>query len=141
MSVYDQNSSKIFARHRPEFANQTVLLVGLGSKHTRDLESMLLPKDCDLCFSGIHALKRVVLMQISPCMIVSPLVGEDFDAHEIAALLEDIRYAGQYRAITPKIPKADLVLSELKEVAPGIDIDILELADTSFHGSTGHLKP
>lgn len=119
-------------RHRRRDVRDTILLVGLDPEYTRDLSAILLPEHCDLCFAGIGALQMVVLQQIAPSMIISPLVGDGFDALEIAKFLSDAHYRGHYRIISPKLPRSSVVLSELSLATPHLKIKLLELPDTYF---------
>lgn len=100
---------------------------------------MRLPPDSNLCFAGMNALQNMVLRQISASVIVSPLATSDFDAYEVASLLQDIEFSGTYRVLSPKIPKRSLVLDELQDAAPDVDIDVLELSETSSLAAKGPL--
>ncbi len=75
-------------------------------------------------FCTQHDLTPDLLRNLCPEMILSPLVGDTFDALDIAAILRRLGYKGRYRAITPFIPSAAIVVAEFATIAPAIDFDL-----------------
>lgn len=57
--------------------------------------------------------------------VVSPLVGEDFDAIDIATDLARADYRGNLVVVTPVLPKPSIVLRELREACPDVNIELV----------------
>lgn len=78
-------------------------------------------------FINLQQLTTKTLIAASPEMILSPMVGDDFDVVVIAGILHNTGYAGRYRAVTAGVQDAEIVRSEVAAVAPALDFDLLEL--------------
>jgi len=65
-----------------------------------------------------------LLRNFSPEIILSPLLGDAFDVLDIAAILRRLGYRGRYRAISPYVPNANVIVAEVASVAPAIDFDL-----------------
>lgn len=74
------------------------------------------------CFAELDA---ALLRAIAPDMVISMLIGEGFDAMDLAQRLVELGYAGSYRAFCPPLPRPDLVRAEVRATAPGLDFDLL----------------
>ncbi len=79
----------------------------------------------DVQFSDLGLLTRPVLDALSPTVVLSPLMGDDFDVIDVAEQLVSFGYAGRYRAITEDVPNAAMIRREVRAHAPGLDFDIL----------------
>ena len=78
-------------------------------------------------FCNIAGLSADVLRDLVPEMVLSPLIGDDFDAIEVAVILRRLGYKGSYRAITADLPRSVIICAEVKAVAPDIDFDLIVL--------------
>ena len=74
------------------------------------------------CFAELDA---ALLEEIRPDMIVSALIGDLFDAVDVAARLLDLQYKGPYRALSPPLPRPALVKAEVRSAAPDLDFDLV----------------
>lgn len=72
-------------------------------------------------------LTAVRLAEIAPDVILSGLVGDDFDAVEMAGALQAIGYRGRYRVIARGLPDPQSVRAEIARAAPEVDFNILSL--------------
>ena len=77
------------------------------------------------CFSDLDG---PLLEALRPDMILSALIGEDFDAVEVARRLSELGYQGPYRAMSTPLPRPALVKSEVRSAAPGLDFDLVILS-------------
>ncbi len=66
-----------------------------------------------------------VLQRYQPDLVISLLIDGDFDAMEIARHLQRVNYAGRYRILCEAVPSQTIVLGELCDAAPDLDIDFL----------------
>ncbi len=60
-------------------------------------------------------------------IILSPLIAQGRDALEIARCLQNKGFRGKYRVIAEKLLSAKLIIDDIREEAPDVDFDILEI--------------
>lgn len=105
---------------------QTALVVGNLSRWTAEGRT---PVDCDTFqFSEFANLTADLLATLTPDIILSPLFGDDFDAIEVAVVLGDLGFQGQYRVITETLPNSDMIRREVRSQAPDLDFDLMMMA-------------
>ena len=85
----------------------------------------------DIQFIDFANLTEDLSEKTHPDLVLSPLMGDDFDVVDIARQLHDLAFHGRYRAISENIPNADLVRDEVQFHAPGLDFDLLILSNDS----------
>ncbi len=71
-----------------------------------------------------------LLRRIKPEVVLSPLIGDNFDALDMVEALCACRYDGPYRAITGPIIKPDLIRRELTAAGPFLDVDLIVMPAT-----------
>jgi len=81
---------------------------------------------------GFHYIDFVELTamrvaDIQPDVILSALVSDDFDAVEVATVLQEIGFDGRYRVIAQGLPNPQVVRSEVSRAAPDVDFNILSV--------------
>jgi len=81
----------------------------------------------DFQFCNLAGLHCDLLRDFDPHIVLSPLVGDDFDVVEIAIILARFEYKGRYRAISTYVPHAAIICAEVAHAAPAIDFDLLVL--------------
>ena len=74
------------------------------------------------CFSDLDG---PLLQAVHPDMIVSALIGDHFDAVDVARRLSELGYCGPYRALSTPLPRPAIVMSEVRSAAPGLDFDLV----------------
>ena len=104
-------------------ARQSILIVCDKSQwlaQGRDLSA------ADNCwYIEIDALTRHVIARLNPDMVLSPLVGDAFDALDVAHKLAKLAYTGPYRAVTHTIPDPNAVCNEVRATVPRLDFDLV----------------
>jgi hypothetical protein len=81
----------------------------------------------NVTYAGVDEVSRALLQSHDPEIILSPLVADSFDAFDVAAILADAQFTGRYRAVShPTIAKA-VIMSEIAQIAPELDFDIIEI--------------
>ena len=80
-------------------------------------------------FVDIESLADCLETTPRPSAILSVLIRKGFDAVDIACALHRSGYKGQYRALASNIPAPHLIKREVAQVAPGLDFEILDVAD------------
>lgn len=87
------------------------------------------PKIDGFVFVDFESLADCFAARPRPTAILSVLIGNGFDAVDIAGELHRSGYQGQYRALASAIPAPNLIKREVAQVAPGLDFEIIEVAD------------
>lgn len=64
-----------------------------------------------------------------PEVVVSRLFDCAFDGVDIAKWLSEQNYTGRYCILAPQLANHDMVLQELRSVAPSLQIDLLTVPD------------
>ena len=80
-------------------------------------------------FVDIDSLPDCLAASPRPSAILSVLIGNGFDAVDIAGELHRAGYKGQYRALAGNIPAPHLIKREVAQVAPGLDFEIIDAQD------------
>lgn len=124
MAIYDLGTSDVFVNAGDLPGKQVVLLVGLSPDYTCDIGALDLPTDVSLFFTDSGALRPSAFRQMSPKIVVCPLVGPDFDAIEVATHLAELRYTGTLRVLSLPMRNTDMIISELHQAAPQVEIDL-----------------
>ncbi len=76
-------------------------------------------------FSELGELTSAMFDTAAPAIILSPLMGDDFDVMDVAERLSDLGFQGRYRVITQALPDVDMIRSEVRALAPDLDFDLL----------------
>lgn len=75
-------------------------------------------------FGGLQDLTSGLLTQMSPDVILSALMGESFDALDVARRLSELDFKGRYRAIATSLPNPRAIMAEVRAIAPELDFDL-----------------
>ena len=81
----------------------------------------------DFAFCNLAGLRCDILRDFNPDIVLSPLIGDDFDVIEVAIILRRLGYKGLYRSISPHVPLTAIIRAEVARVAPDLDFDLLVL--------------
>ncbi|WP_132695874.1 hypothetical protein [Rhodovulum steppense] len=60
--------------------------------------------------------------------VVSPLVGDQFDALDLAAQLELAGYRGRYMVVTPSLPAPGVIRREIEQLCPSLTVELIPRA-------------
>ena len=102
----------------------TVLAVGNLDEWRR--RGRGIPSDGRIAFVAFGDLDGDLLTQLSPGIVLSPVLAHEFDCIDLSQLLHSMEFQGPYRAISQDIPKPDMVVREIRQLCPGLEFDILE---------------
>jgi len=78
-------------------------------------------------FVDIADLSFETVRKITPDVVLSALIGNGFDATEIAQVLEQAGFSGRYRVLSDPVESSGLIVQEVTRLAPSVDFEILEL--------------
>ncbi|PZQ99648.1 MAG: hypothetical protein DI533_03020 [Cereibacter sphaeroides] len=105
--------------------SNTALMVGRGGA-TSDA---ILRKSHDLVVGCISAhFDNSLLDRVKPATVAFPLIAERFDATHIVSRLARLGYDGEAIVFSPRLPCRTMVLKELRALAPGMSIHLVEAA-------------
>jgi hypothetical protein len=63
----------------------------------------------------------------SAIAVLSPLIGRDFDAVDVAIVLHRANYGGHYFAFAENIPDPEIAVREVAVVAPDLSFELLDV--------------
>jgi len=75
-------------------------------------------------FAAIGDLGPALLYAINPDLILSPLMAGHHDVVDIARRLAELGFQGLYRALAVAVPRPEIILAEVRSVAPSLDFDL-----------------
>ena len=64
------------------------------------------------------------LSDIDPDVVVAALVSKNFDCTDVAWVLADAEFCGEFRLLSGPLPRPSLVADELRRSFPQLDIDL-----------------
>ncbi len=80
--------------------------------------------------SVIHTQMRMIstqmLSQVQPDAVVAPLICAQWDILDLGQILQDMGYCGTLFVLTKPLPRAELVLREVRAFCPDIEIRLIE---------------
>ena len=77
------------------------------------------------------ALEQKLVSSVSPTKVVVPLMARGFDAAEVVEQLATCGFRGSVWVLAPKLPNRRMVERELKSMAPGIQVELIELDEVA----------
>lgn len=100
-----------------------VLAVGTPSEWERLGQTR--PVSGKMAFVGFHDVSSELIERLKPGAIVSPLLAKGFDCIDLSQLLHNLNFGGAYRAIAHDLPNPKLVESEIAQLCPRLDFEIV----------------
>ncbi len=88
-----------------------------------------LPVHKGVHFADIDLITGGLLEDISPDLVVSPVLTPSFDCIDVAFRLADQSFSGAYRALTRNLPNPSMVRREVRTLCPALDFDIVRVLD------------
>ena len=80
-----------------------------------------------LRFVGFDELTPRLLRELAPSLLIAPLMGDGFDAVDVAHRLGAADFQGRLHVLTPPIPAPGAVQAEIQEAAGGVGVDLMIL--------------
>lgn len=78
-------------------------------------------------FAAFHDITADFLAEAAPLLVVSPLVARQFDCVDLAEVLHRLGYTGCYRAIDMGLPRPEMIVAEIRALAPGLDFGLTRM--------------
>ena len=108
--------------------NGRFLLVELPGGHA--LLSALERGAAELVVTRFDMIGPSMLRQIGPAAVIAPLIGGGWDITDLALRLQAARFRGRLLAVSVPLPRGALVLRELRNSFPELDIGLMEMPDS-----------
>ncbi len=78
-------------------------------------------------FTSFQDVTADLLQHLAPYLVLSALMGDDYDVIDLARKLARFEFVGRYRALVSGLPNPKLILNEVRSAAPQIDFDLFDL--------------
>lgn len=114
----------LFSQHMAETVGQMLII---GDLERWQAEGRVIPELDGFAFIDIADLTAENISGATSGIVLSPLVGDGFDAVDVATRLVALGFQGRYRVIAPSLPDAALIREELHRMAPDLDFDLLPI--------------
>ncbi|MCC5968465.1 MAG: hypothetical protein JJU15_00780 [Pararhodobacter sp.] len=86
------------------------------------------PMQQGVVMTHMRMLNLHMLAQIAPDAVIGPLIGPGWDSLDLGIALEELGYEGTFYILTRPLPRAELVLRELRGCCPTLTIKLIETA-------------
>lgn len=106
---------------------ELVLVFGMEHADVPDfaLANIGHPRVEQMPFALIHA--ALACAPWAQC-VVSPLVGVQFDALDVAHQLKLANYTGRYLVVMPAVPRPEIIKREISAIHPGLQVEFVPKA-------------
>ncbi len=100
------------------------MILVIGNLRSWERAGRDIPRIEGFRFAAFDELSADLLRDARPDLVLSALMGESFDALDLARRLDELGFRGRYRALTNPLPRPDDVRDEVRAAAPGLDFDL-----------------
>ena len=111
----------------PSEKNARVSVLAVGAKEEWQSCRNILPLPEAMAFVAFHEVSGALLDELQPSAVVSPALAKGFDCIDLALLLSKLEFQGVYRAISDDLPKPQLIESEIGQLCPRLDFEIVRM--------------
>jgi hypothetical protein len=108
-------------------AESVAPVLAVGDTREWTARGRRVPSDGNVFFVEFHEVTDELLAQLTPRLILSPLLARTFDCVDLAQRLGTLGYAGPYRAIDSGLPDPALIVREVRSLVPGLDFGVVPL--------------
>ncbi|WP_341213190.1 hypothetical protein [uncultured Limimaricola sp.] len=112
--------------HRHLGHRQVMLIVGQFAPSESRAKAAEAEALQNVRYCGFHRVTAELLERVQPSVIISSLMGPQFDAVDLALRLSMLGYGGPYRVLGTSVSDARMVRDEIRKVAPWLDFDLIE---------------
>jgi hypothetical protein len=78
-------------------------------------------------FAAFYEVTGELLAELSPRLVLSPLLTRHFDCVDLAQRLVQLGYRGPYRAIDIGLPNPAMIVREIRSLLPSLDFEVMRL--------------
>jgi len=105
-------------------AQQTALAVGLTPDDVAAWSGAATVRAEQIGFIAFGALGDALAGSQRSGWIVTPLVGDRFDALDVAHRLAALQFRGALHVLTPPVPRPDVIRHELQQICQGFTVEL-----------------
>jgi len=84
------------------------------------------PSRQSVVLTQARMLSARMLSQVEPDAVIGPLIADGWDSLDLANTLEEMGYRGNFYILSRPLPRAELVLREVRAFCPALTISLLE---------------
>ena len=103
-------------------------ILAVGDTRAWHQRGRRIPSDGMVHFAEFHEVTELLLAELSPRLVLSPLLTRNFDCVDLAQRLAQLGYRGPYRAIDIGLPNPRMIVREIRSLVPTLDFEVLQLA-------------
>lgn len=103
----------------------TAAVLAVGDTQSWKAQGRRLPWDGNVFFAEFHEVTEALLADLSPRLVLSPLLARTFDCVDLAQRLGGFGYRGPYRVIDIGLPDPGLIVREVRMLVPGLDFAVM----------------
>lgn len=112
----------------PKSVAPVILCVGIAEDAVSALPAHVVEPGAPRQIATASALEQIDFSQPdAPRAVVSPLVGDGFDAVEVAQGLQQAGFRGRYVAVTSGTPDLSLIRQDVARQAPNVSFSVVPL--------------
>lgn len=108
-----------------EGRHEKISILAVGAPEEWKRQGKALPSHGKLAFVAFHEVTGYLLDKLNPAAVVSPVLAKGFDCIDLAQVLHSLDFKGPYRAAAPDLPKPKLIESEIAQLCPRLDFQIV----------------
>ena len=103
----------------------SVKILAVGSLEEWSQQGFSTPGSRGVIYLEFHQVTEEVIREMSPGVVMSPVLARDFDCIELAIQLHNLGFDGSYRAVGKGLPKPRLIEREVAQMCPRLNFEIL----------------
>ncbi len=107
--------------------NEKLLILVVGDIDQWVSSGRDLPQIAQTRFCAFSDLTADLLQQLQPDIILCPLLSEHFDVLDLVFVLDYFKFPGRVRALAPRLPNPEIILTEIRLEFPSLDFDLIEV--------------
>lgn len=108
------------------------VILAVGDQVTGQEDALKFPESNKIYYASFAEVTAERLNDLSPVLVVSPLMCHSFDCLDLATRLQELGFQGKYRVLAPNVTNPKMIRAEIAAQAPQVDVEIL---------TTGHQEP
>jgi hypothetical protein len=118
-AIISEQFASTGARSRPE-----VIVLAVGEALSLRKRSVAEGAHEATTFADFSEVSGELIEALDPHIVVSSVLGRNFDCVDLAERLEDLGFRGRYRLIGYGVPQPDLVLREIRSLFPSLTVEL-----------------
>lgn len=103
----------------------SVSILAVGDLVLGAQTGLVAPDGKQMTYVEFSEVTAALLTQLSPGIVLSPLMCHSFDCVDLAIRLKQLNFNGKYRILAPDVANPKMIRTEIVSQAAGLDVDLL----------------